>query len=359
MIISRKRLIRLLIIAIVLMVVAIIGCYVTVSINAYGKTYDKIEVIPYNKVGLLLGTSPITRQGGHNYYFDYRIKTTAELYHSGKIKRIIASGGDYSDSENGCNELSAMRDSLVVHGVPDSVITLDYQGTRTINSIVKAKTVYGLDSITIISQKYHNERAIWLAELYGLHAIAYNAPMGTKKIKNISREFLARVKMFIDLATGKRPEFELESKTSICETKIGLTDYGEPLPYDVYKECCYYYDKKPQPNISLSDIIGTWESRGRYERFILTLKQNGVYNMTLDIDGINDTKQGNYLYDSITNRISLLNYHAKHELDSTDYIKYKNPLNKELIIVNLSEDTMTLFESGAYIYPYQKQHPFF
>lgn len=85
---------------------------------------------------------------------------------------IIASGGDYSDRENGCDELTAMRDSLTVYGIPDSVIILDYQGLRTLNSIVKAKYIYNFDSLTIISQKYHNERAIWLAEHYGLHAIA-------------------------------------------------------------------------------------------------------------------------------------------------------------------------------------------
>ncbi len=351
-----------------LIVVAVIGCYVVVSVNANGKTYDTAEDIPYNKVGLLLGTSPITPQGEHNYYFDNRIQATAELYHNGKISHIIASGGDYSDRDNGCNELIAMRDSLVVHGVPDSVITLDYQGIRTLNSIVKAKAVYGLDSITIISQKYHNERAIWFAEHYGLHAIAYNAPtpdITNKRIKNISREFLARVKMFLDLAIGKRPQFELENKHIIIGTKIGLTDYREPLPYDVYKEYCYYYDNKPPQNISLSDIIGTWESRGRYIIYILTLKQNGIYSAVLNIDTllnpyeISYTKHGNYSYDSITNRITLLNHHARHELDSTDYIKYKNPLNKEFIIVNLSEETMTLFESGAYINQYHKQRTFF
>lgn len=185
-------------------VVAVIACYTIISINANDKTYDSIKAISYNKVGLLLGTSPITPQGEHNYYFDNRIKATAGLYHNGRISHIIASGGDYSDRENGYNELTAMRDSLVVHGVPNSIITLDYQGIRTLNSIVKAKAVYGLDSLTIISQKYHNERAIWLAEHYGLHAIAYNAPtpdITNKRIKNISREFLARVKMFLDVLT--------------------------------------------------------------------------------------------------------------------------------------------------------------
>ena len=181
----------------------ILACNGVVINNAQGQTYDNVSEIPSRKIGLLLGTSPITPQGEHNYYFDNRIYATVELYKQGKIKQIIASGGDYS-AQNGCNELIAMRDSLVAHGVPDSVITLDYKGLRTINSIVNVKTDYDLDSLIIISQKYHNERAIWLAEHYGLHAIAYKATtpdITTKKIKNTLREFLARVKMFLDILT--------------------------------------------------------------------------------------------------------------------------------------------------------------
>ena len=93
----------------------------------------------------------------------------------------------------------AMRDSLIKRGIPDSLVSLDYQGTRTLYSITKVKD---LGSITIISQKYHNERAIYLAEHYGLQVVAYNAAMpniAKKKIRNITREFLARVKLFIDL----------------------------------------------------------------------------------------------------------------------------------------------------------------
>ena len=173
-----------------------------VCINAKGKTFNDAQDIPFNEVGLLLGTSPVTSNGEHNYYFDERIKATATLYHSEKIKRIIASGGDYSDN-GGCNELIAMRDSLIKQGVPDSLISLDYRGTRTLHSITKVKN---LGSITIISQKYHNERAIYLAEHYGLQVIAYNATMpniAKKKIRNISREFLARVKLFIDLVSSE------------------------------------------------------------------------------------------------------------------------------------------------------------
>lgn len=192
------------ILALFILISVIGSCYLVVTINANNKIFNNANCIPQNKVGLLLGTSPVTPQGEHNYYFDNRIYATVELYEQGKIKQIIASGGDYS-AQNGCNELTAMRDSLVAHGVPDSVITLDYQGLRTLNSIVKAKDIYNLDSLTIISQKYHNERAIWLAEHYGIHAIAYNAStpdITNKRIKNISREFLARIKMFLDIFTN-------------------------------------------------------------------------------------------------------------------------------------------------------------
>lgn len=196
-----KFLIRTAITIVPAVVLVVVVCNVTVTIKTQDRCYDSIEEIPYNEYGLLLGTSPITPQGDHNYYYDSRIKATTELYHKGKIKRIIASGGDYSE-KRGCNELIAMRDSLIARNVPDSVILLDYKGTRTLNSILQAKNVYNIDSLTIISQEYHNERAVYLAENIGIKAVAYNAktpPIRGKKIKNGLREYFARVKMFIDL----------------------------------------------------------------------------------------------------------------------------------------------------------------
>lgn len=195
---TKKRLRIIFFCLVTVLLIIILSCYQLVSINAKGKTFNDVQNIPYNEIGLLLGTSPITSKGEHNYYFDERIEATAILYHSGKVKRIVASGGDYSRN-GGCNELIAMRDSLIKWGVPDNSISLDYQGTRTLHSIVKLKD---MGSITIISQKYHNERAIYLAEHYGLQAVAYNAAtpnITKKKIRNISREFLARIKLFIDL----------------------------------------------------------------------------------------------------------------------------------------------------------------
>ena len=195
-------------------IVAIIGllcAYGIVSWHASGRTFDHVNKVPHNKFGLLLATSPITPGGAHNFYFENRIKSAEELYKAGKIDYIIASGGDYTkDHKFGCDEPQSIKDSLVAKGIPEDRIILDYDGTRTLNSIVKAKDIYELDSVTLISQKYHNERAIYLADKYGLSAIGFNAepsPIRRNRIKNTVREIFARPKMFIDLIVGTYPKF--------------------------------------------------------------------------------------------------------------------------------------------------------
>lgn len=199
-----KKILYIAIVLIAILVAVILGCYLSVDYNAHGRNFDKVADVPEHEYGLLLGTSPITPQGAHNFFFDNRIKAAVELYKAGKVKKIIASGGNYwydedgNFTENGCNELHSMQDSLVKYGVPRERIILDYDGTRTLNSIVKVKEVYGIDSCIIISQQYHNERAIKQADHYGLNAVGYNAPpshIRRNRIKNQARELLARVKL--------------------------------------------------------------------------------------------------------------------------------------------------------------------
>lgn len=196
----------------VVVLLIVVGCHLAVVWNASGRTYDSVSDIPHNRVGLLLATSPITPGGAHNFYFENRIKSANELYKAGKVDYIIASGGDYTQNQkNGCDEPKSIRDSLVACGVPADKIILDYEGTRTLNSIAKAKEVYRLDSVTIISQKYHNERAIYLADKYDMHAIGINAgpsPIRRNRIKNTLREVLARVKLFIDVVRGLHPDIK-------------------------------------------------------------------------------------------------------------------------------------------------------
>lgn len=211
---AKKNLLTVLFVCGVVILMILLGCYTSVSFNASGRTYDNVDEIPAYEYGLILGTSPFTAQGARNFYFENRIKSAVELYKAGKIRRIIVSGGDYTRNL-GYDEPRAMTDSLVAHGVPFNVIVRDYEGTRTLRSIVKAKETYNLDSVIIISQRYHNERAIAQADKYGLKAVGYNAPHShifRNRIKNVLREFPARVKLYIDLWFGEKPSFMYEAK---------------------------------------------------------------------------------------------------------------------------------------------------
>ena len=178
-------------------------CDQLVTDNAEGKAFSDIGSIKYNKVGLLLGTTPQARLTKvTNYFFIYRIDAAEQLYKAGKIGKILISGDE--DSMDGINEPECMRDSLVARGVPSSDILLDGKGYRTINSVVNANKLFGLKSFTIISQKFHNERAIYQAEHLALdleNVQAFNAEMPKTRRAYLTsvREYFARVKMFIDL----------------------------------------------------------------------------------------------------------------------------------------------------------------
>ncbi|MDO6605299.1 SanA/YdcF family protein [Arenibacter palladensis] len=173
---------------------------------AKDRTYWNLKDVPKNKVGLVLGTSNRLVGGGSNPYYTNRIKATLELYKAGKIDYVLVSG---DNSTQYYNEPTVFKKDLVQGGIPSEKIYLDYAGFRTLDSMVRAKYIFGLDSVTIISQKFHNERAIYLAEQKGLFAIGYNADgiSLNQGLKVQIREYFARVKVFIDLALNTQPKF--------------------------------------------------------------------------------------------------------------------------------------------------------
>ena len=123
-----------------------------------------------------------------------------------KIKYIIVSG---DNMKRGYNEPVLMRTDLMKEGIDSSVIFLDYAGFRTFDSVVRSKEVFGQKAITIISQKFHNERAVFLASREGITAVGFNAKDVNPKYgqKTNIREKLARVKVFIDIFLRTDPKF--------------------------------------------------------------------------------------------------------------------------------------------------------
>lgn len=174
--------------------------------NAEEKTFSSIQKIGYNKVGLVLGTSKTLKSGHINLYFKYRVEATVDLYKNGKIDYVLVSG---DNGNKNYDEPTDFKDELIKRGIPEDKIFLDYAGFRTLDSVVRAKEIFGQSSITIISQKFHNERAIYLAEKNNITAIGYNAKDLQNKYgwKTRVREYFARTKAFLDILIGVKPKF--------------------------------------------------------------------------------------------------------------------------------------------------------
>lgn len=179
--------------------------YVVVS-TAKDFIYNDLEEVPYNRVGLLLGTSKYTSGNYQNLYYKYRIQAAFALFNAGKIDYILISGDNRYEYYN---EPQMMLEDLVELGVPKEKIFLDYAGFRTLDSVIRASKVFGLKQFTVISQEFHNERAIYIARKNGLEAIGYNAKDVSKNygFKTNVREKFARVKVVLDMITGKEPKF--------------------------------------------------------------------------------------------------------------------------------------------------------
>lgn len=204
---ERKRKFRIFILTSIVVVVAL-TIWSNIAVNHTAKDFisDDLANMKPNNAGLLLGTSRNLKNGARNDFFFNRIDATVELFKSGKIKNIIISG---DNSKSDYNEPTDMKAELVKNGIPDSIIYLDYAGFRTLDAVVRARDIFGQNSFIVISQKFHNERAVYLARKFGIEAFGYNAKevQAYKGFKTKLREFFARDKMFLDLLFGVKPKF--------------------------------------------------------------------------------------------------------------------------------------------------------
>jgi len=193
-----KRLALAILVVVLFVAAGFVLCNNMVEKAGKGRVYDRVDVIPAREVGLVLGTSEHTRGGGDNPYFKYRIDAAVKLYRMGKVKHLLVSGDNHLD---GYNEPADMRRALMAQQVPSNVITLDYAGLRTLDSIVRADKVFGLNRFTIISQRDHDGRALMIAKYYKIDAIAYAADDVEFKYAVMAHlhEWEAEVKAVLDL----------------------------------------------------------------------------------------------------------------------------------------------------------------
>ena len=189
------------------MAFAVWRCNSLVVSAAKGTVYDRVEDLPDPRTVLLMGCVKTLASGYSNPFFQTRIEAAAKLYAAGKAPAIIVSGDNHIC---GYDEPTDMKRALIQAGVPADKIYCDYAGFRSLDSVVRAKKVFGQDRVIVVSQRFHNERSLYLAQRSGLDAVAFNAA-GIRfgwALKTYIREAFARVKAVLDVdLLGVEPKF--------------------------------------------------------------------------------------------------------------------------------------------------------
>lgn len=187
--------------------------------NAKADIYEEVAKIPAKRAALVLGCSKYLNNGRKNYFYKYRIEAAVKLFKAGKVNAIVVSGDNGNKSYD---EPTQMHDDLVKHGIPSKYIQLDYAGFRTLDSIVRAKAIFDLEDYIVVSQRFHLERALYIAKhkeqnVLGFAAKDFKNTIWAKRMEH--REMLARIKAFLDLNIfGVEPKF-----------------YGEKVPVNYRK----------------------------------------------------------------------------------------------------------------------------
>ncbi|MGV8924573.1 MAG: outer membrane permeability protein SanA [Ewingella sp.] len=190
---------------VVLMLVVAIGLDRWISWKTKDYIYDEVQQLPHRQVGVVLGTAKYYRTGVPNQYYHYRIQGAINAYNSGKVKYLLLSG---DNAQQSYNEPMTMRRDLMAAGIPASDIVLDYAGFRTLDSIVRTRKVFDTNDFIIITQRFHCERALYIALHMGIQAQCFAVPSPKDILTVRIREIFARLGALTDLYILKRePRF--------------------------------------------------------------------------------------------------------------------------------------------------------
>jgi len=177
------------------------------------RIFNSADDLPENEVGLVLGTAKWLGNGKLNRFFSFRMDAACRLFRSGKVRSLLLSGNGLA---TGMREPEQMRNDLIARGIPAGALKLDNGGVRTLDSIVRAKRIFGVNQLTIVSQEFHNRRALFFCRAYGIDAVAFNAEdvPTHEALRTALREFLARVDAVLEITLfGPPPQESLKSKT--------------------------------------------------------------------------------------------------------------------------------------------------
>lgn len=202
---TRRRLLAGFVLSWMLIGLAVLLADRAVTRAGAGRLFTAAREAPRTDVALVLGTSPRFK-AAKNPFYEARMDAAAELFRSGAVRGILVSG---DNSRKDYDEPTWMKADLVARGVPAEYVTCDYAGFSTLDSIKRAGPVFGQQRVILVSQRFHLERALFLARAAGLDAagfVAQDAPFQWR-LRVRSREALARVKAVADVWLNRQPHF--------------------------------------------------------------------------------------------------------------------------------------------------------
>jgi len=184
---------------------AVAGINLWMTLRCRDRIHWEAADVPRTDVALVLGTSKLIGDR-MNVHFRVRMDAAASLYKAGRVRHILVSG---DNSTAHYNEPEDMKQSLMERGVPAKAITCDFGGLRTLDSVVRARDIFGVTKCVIVSDDFHLARALWIADRHSVSATAfYEDPVRWRTSgKTRIREWFARVKAVADEITGTEPKF--------------------------------------------------------------------------------------------------------------------------------------------------------
>jgi SanA protein len=193
----------------------VVGVDQWIAHKAKNKIVTTINEVPSTAIALVLGTSKYIGKT-LNPYYTYRIDAAIELYNQGKVRGFLLSG---DNAHRSYNEPWTMKRDLLKAGVPESSIFLDYAGFRTLDSIVRAQSIFDVHEMVVVTQTFHCYRALYIANHINVdaHCLGVKAPTPTHWYNVRFREIFARTKAFLDInIINTQPRF-LGEKEPIIE----------------------------------------------------------------------------------------------------------------------------------------------
>lgn len=203
--------------AIIAVLILVLPIYVNYTVK--DEIYNQSITIPKKEFAIVLGAG-VKKNGKPGSFLKQRLDDSVDLYNKGIIKKVLVSG---DNGEKSYDEISAMNEYLVNAGIPQNKIFGDYAGFDTYSTMSRASKVFGIKDAVIVTQKFHLNRSVYLAQQKGIKAVGYSSSSKGQR-KYFAREWFATIKSFFDCVISRKPKF-LGKKVNTSEvTNIKLNN---------------------------------------------------------------------------------------------------------------------------------------